>query len=167
MERLSIVRPLRIATSAAFLLVCALWIALWARSYYWVDNVIGRLSNTTSLDVGSAQGQLAILAINRVHVEPPFGHDVWTLKSVSLDQVPEEIRLYSLSNPCRTLFHFGRHFEIDQNSVRMPHWFLVMTTGVTATVLAIRRPWRFSLRTLLIVMTLVAVALGTIVAFAR
>ena len=45
--------------------------------------------------------------------------------------------------------------------VRFPHWLPVF---VTATIAALSwLPWRFSLRTLLIVTTLVAVVLGLIV----
>ena len=44
--------------------------------------------------------------------------------------------------------------------VVVPHWFLVVSTATLATV-----PWvrRFNLRTLLIVMTLVAAVLGLVV----
>ena len=49
----------------------------------------------------------------------------------------------------------------------VPHWFLVVSAALLAAV-----PWvgwkkRFSLMTLLVVMTLVAVGLGTLVVVAR
>jgi hypothetical protein len=47
----------------------------------------------------------------------------------------------------------------------LPHWFPVLLTALLATVPWLR--WRFSLRTLLIAITLVAVGLGVIVAFGR
>jgi hypothetical protein len=46
-----------------------------------------------------------------------------------------------------------------------PHWFLALTTGAIATIPW--KPWKFSLRTLLIATTLVAVVLGLIVWHSR
>jgi hypothetical protein len=46
-----------------------------------------------------------------------------------------------------------------------PHWFLVTFTGIMALSVGIFQWWRFSLRTLLIATTLVAVLLGLAVAF--
>ncbi len=46
----------------------------------------------------------------------------------------------------------------------MRFWIPVLATGLLAAVLGIRRPYRFSLRTLLIAMTLIAVLLGLVVA---
>ena len=47
----------------------------------------------------------------------------------------------------------------------VPHWFLVLTTGAIAGLPLVR--WRFSLRTLLIATTLVAMVLGLIVVVLR
>jgi hypothetical protein len=49
--------------------------------------------------------------------------------------------------------------------VATPYWFPVLMTGAMA--LLVWRPRRFSLRTLLIGTTLVAVGLGSIIAFNR
>jgi hypothetical protein len=46
-----------------------------------------------------------------------------------------------------------------------PHWLLLLYTVTLGTIPWLH--WRFSLRTLLIAMTLVAVVLGLIVAFSR
>ena len=52
--------------------------------------------------------------------------------------------------------------------VNSPHWFLVMDAALLALLPWVRHlRWRFSLRTLLIATTLVAVVLGLIVYFAR
>jgi hypothetical protein len=44
--------------------------------------------------------------------------------------------------------------------VIVPHWFLVLLTGALAALPWIKRPYRFSFRTLLIAMTVLAVFLG-------
>jgi hypothetical protein len=45
----------------------------------------------------------------------------------------------------------------------MPHWFVVSITVALSAAILLRQPYRFSLRTLLFVTTLVAVVLGLIV----
>ena len=47
----------------------------------------------------------------------------------------------------------------------LPHWFAALCPAALAAIPWIR--WRFSLRTLLIATTLVAAALGTILALSR
>jgi hypothetical protein len=56
-------------------------------------------------------------------------------------------------------------FKLDRSggklAIQVPHWLLVVTSGLMAAMPWL--PWRFSLRTLLIATTLVAVVLGLIV----
>jgi hypothetical protein len=57
-------------------------------------------------------------------------------------------------------------FDIDlsrkQGSIHVPHWFVIVLAGALAAVFGIRRPHRlrFSLRTLLVAVTAVALMLG-------
>jgi hypothetical protein len=46
--------------------------------------------------------------------------------------------------------------------MEIPHWLPVLLAGLLAAVLGIRRPFQFSLRTLLIATTIFAVWLGLI-----
>jgi hypothetical protein len=58
--------------------------------------------------------------------------------------------------------------DSDLYRFRLQYWFLILTAFAFATAPWIRRiEWRFSLRTLLIVTTLVAVALGWAVYLVR
>ena len=56
-------------------------------------------------------------------------------------------------------------FKIDRSGgklvIRVPYWFLLVGSSLMAAVPWL--PWRFTLRTLLIATTLVAVVLGLIV----
>jgi hypothetical protein len=52
--------------------------------------------------------------------------------------------------------HYGRH-------VRIPHWAPALVLAVLSAALGICRPYRFSLRTLLILTTIVAAILGLVV----
>ena len=53
---------------------------------------------------------------------------------------------------------------VDSWSLLVPHWFLVLLFATTG-ILSIKWSRRFSLRTLLIATTLIAVGLGIVVAF--
>ena len=44
--------------------------------------------------------------------------------------------------------------------VVLPYWLLVLATGSLAMLFRLRWPWRFNLRSLFIVTTLLAVVLG-------
>ena len=57
----------------------------------------------------------------------------------------------------------NNHLSGVPNSFVLPYWFPVLFTAVLAAALGIRRPFQFSLRTLLIAMTIIAVWLGLIV----
>ena len=142
-------RKLRIAWSVicgiAFLLSCV----LWARSYWWVDtaatNRFGRAFEFTSLD-GTVAASWADI---------PLGMNpaLFTMPEANPFDEPQSV-------------HAGLGFRFsDYSSFRslvIPYWF---TTLLSATLCV--APWlplkRFSLRTLLIATTLIAVALGLIV----
>ena len=49
----------------------------------------------------------------------------------------------------------------------MPYWFLVFVSAALAGLLQWKKSWRFSLRSLLIGITLVSVALGLAIVFGR
>jgi hypothetical protein len=56
---------------------------------------------------------------------------------------------------------FGRLLG-SETLIWAPHWAFLLLFGVLAAAFGIRAPYRFSLRTLLIVTTLVAVVLSAI-----
>ena len=100
-------------------------------------------------------------------------------------EFPEELRAKSTATPWLSAAQLGKWappslrtsrpnrlgFSFRSNalgtSCEIPHWFLVTVAGVAGLPLALRTRWRFSLRTLLIATTLIAVALGTIIALSR
>ena len=60
---------------------------------------------------------------------------------------------------------FAFYYEPPEMGLAVPHWFCVLTTVALAVAPWFRWSKRFSLRTLLIATTLVAVALGMVMAF--
>jgi hypothetical protein len=131
-------RKLRIVWSVAWGLVCVLLIALWVRSYWWEDTIsykkLGVLSNRGTLYFGRDD----VLATSAWSM----ASDPATYKS----ELPQGIGW--VNDP----FWFF---------IYSPHYIIVVMSAAIAVLPWLR--WRFSLRTLLIAMTLVAVVLGLIV----
>ena len=122
------------------------FLCLWLRSYWWLDNV--NFSMTETKVVQSFQGILSL------HLRPKFtepgvtslAYQDWALalKPPNHNQMPN--------------WYFGS--SASSTAIRCPHWFvaILLCAGVVIASLV----WRFSLRTLLIATTIVAVALGLI-----
>jgi hypothetical protein len=141
-------RKLRIAWSVAWGIMAVLLVALWVRSYRSRDAILGWLPIPLYFQVDSDRGAIHLIlnqevATTQIKVETTGAMGI---------AVPWAIRLYR--NP-----RFGWWFN-----VATPHWSLFLLSTILAASPWIRQsPWRFSLRTLLIATTLVAVVLGLIV----
>jgi hypothetical protein len=149
-------RKLRIAWSITCGIVCLLLIVLWVRSYRSTD-VFPLRPFCISTD-----GRLVIWL---KEYDVPFGGSglrTIDLSSGSLlyasrviDTEPFEVEPFS----SRTGFHLEH--DNRRTVIQLPYWFLTLLFAATAGLPGIR--WRFTLRTLLIATTLVAVVLGLIV----
>ena len=147
-------RNLRIAFSVTCLIACVLLIALWVRSYWWVDAVAVPISSSDNLGCWSVEGTVA--AYHATH-NPGFFKGRWIIlrhhivNRRVLDERPQ----------VRSGYHGPIGFGVMQSRIPYaPHWFLVFMVGMLAAAPWIR--WRFSLRTLLIATTLIALVLGAI-----
>jgi type VI protein secretion system component VasF len=139
-------RKLRIAWSVVWGIGCLLLIVLWVRSHWEIDIYGKQPSNVNGFSLLSRNGAV-YCAIGR---------------EMDLDVTWRFILAWIDVDAARTT---SRHFVIANDGmitiVRVPDWFLL---GLIAALVAapwIR--WQFSLRTLLIATTLVAVVLGVIV----
>jgi hypothetical protein len=158
---------LRIAVTALSLTVCVLLVALWVRSYWWFDSVDSAGSETEYVRFISSSGQLSVdkLHNNRRRywkVESRTAEEAAAITQGAIPQIQQIQQLTgrTMSPPPTFLFRWTD----ERLSIRAPHWLPVLLTAVSAAALGIRRPYRFSLRTLLIATTLVAVGMGIIVA---
>ncbi len=140
----------RIAVTALSITVGVLLIALWVRSYSLIDVVHGPLPGDRSFQAISCHGKLAVIVgpykASWQSYTRPRGAFWWRI-----DQYKRRIGLFA-SVP-RT---YNRH-EVTISYIV----FLVLLAAI-AGLPWIR--WRFSLRTLLIATTLVAVGLAMVVA---
>ena len=144
----------RIAVTALSLTACVLLIALWVRSYYVADAITGYTTNNNSILLSSFWGRTLLSIGPPIQRRLAVGADIRHSKYAVGEwiAVPQEV----------TTSGFGAHWGDNGIVIMSPLWFLATLAGVVAVL-----PWvarRFSLRTLLIAMTLVAVALGLVVA---
>ena len=149
-------RYLRIAFSAVCGIVCLLLCVLWLQSYRWLDGVSMPITTARTIAIWSGGGRVEFQMAD--YGGPSGPSNPWSIVRVSRKEVQDYLKEAGIKSETR---YFGR----TQFGFLLPSWLLVLVTITLATVSWIR--WRFSLRTLLIAMTFVAVALGLIVAFAR
>jgi hypothetical protein len=140
-------RKLRIAWAVFWAVACVLMIVLWMRSY-WVGDIV-HLPSHPGLLMTSVVGDLQV-----------------TFKSDARTGWKENWKW--ISNPADNWFAFNRdwkHWAYSRDksdfSFRFPIW-LACTVFATLSLIA-WLPSHFSLRTLLIATTLVAVVFGAIV----
>jgi hypothetical protein len=141
---------LRIAVTALSLTACVLLVALWVRSYWRIEFATTPYVATGIL---SMRGELLAVFSLDVSKRP----DEWHFES---DPIPDDVEL----PPLRRFLGFGYYGTAFEHGLLVPHWFAVLVSTFLAAAPWMRRPYRFSIRTLLIATTLVAAGLGIVVA---
>jgi hypothetical protein len=150
-------RYLRIAFSATCLIACLLLCVLWVRSYWTDDRLVGPVFGADVLTIESVYGRTDLFYLGPV-VRGPTS---WKHVAGDAETMVELAPSWSMSV---TAFNFEWS---EERFVVLPHWFLIAFLAVLAVVPWIHWSNRFSLRTLLIATTLVAVVLGLAVYVAR
>lgn len=135
-------RYLRILFSSMFLVACLLLIALWVRSYSWLDRL--RIGDNAAASINGRLIANAVYNTSKTH--------------------PELMETFSRHASADNYFEIwmarqGALIPVGLGK-SIPFWPLVAATA-TLTILPWLR-WRFSLRTLLIAMTLIAALFGII-----
>jgi hypothetical protein len=141
-------RNLRIAWSVAWGLVAVFLCILCVRSYWYADQLWIPLPAKHALGFISAANRATVAIQKRVAFSPT---EYFT--GFSSDPL-KHIHQYR----ARSYAGFSAGNEGDSSFVRMPFWFLIAITAVVPFF-----SFHFSLRTLLIATTLVAVGLGLLV----
>lgn len=150
MDRLQLIRRLRIVASAFFAVAAVALCVLWARSYWWRDQAVWVFAPGRYIDVQSDRGNLSARFRDI--------RDLGTVRSSDPSTFTLRSRWLSTSDRFQG---FGWHVSSDFVLSASPYWFLVLTAVMLGMLIAPLHPgFRFSLRTLLIVTTLVAVVLG-------
>jgi hypothetical protein len=129
-------------------LACVLLIMLWVRSNHRLDELRLPFPSSSQLVLQSFGGT--------IWVHPEYGSqspESWGLRSKSVEEL-SRLTGFELIPPRAT-------FSMSPDELRLPYWFLAPAFATSAA--AAWLPWRFTLRTLLIAVTLVSVVLGFVV----
>ena len=146
-------RKLRIAWSVVWGVAVVLLIVLWVRSYWWADR-IGVFNTPKLFVIGSLCGNIEIGNHRHTSSVPKRA---WEFRTLPLDN--------SVEYPKPALIGIYTDATGSDIQILMPFWLVTLLVATIATA-----PWiprRFSLRTLLIGTTLVAILLGLIAWAAR
>ena len=163
-------RKLRIALYIACGIACMLLIVLWVRSYVYSDGLAGPVSETKGLMVGSLAGAIQFRLDDRKWSDAGSFHWRKTTESVAdLNEALEALHQLQAklgSKQAFTRIDMTTRIGWDGDTLFLPYWLLVLVTGSLAGAVGMQRPYRFqfTLRTLLVGMTLVAIVLALIVA---
>jgi hypothetical protein len=130
-------------------------ITLWVRSYSKHEAFGGPISPKSSIEFASVDGRVYVTVFRqpkpewRSHTYRPGRFGLTTL--INHRRSFAGFKFYN-DNANGTLFFRG---------VAIPHWALLLVCGVIGALSW--RDWRFSLRVLLIAMTLLALAFGLLI----
>ena len=160
-------RKLRIAWTVGWGIVCLLLIALWVRSGWRQDGLGGLLPGNRSFSLSSAYGRVRYATFDKAFENSFTGiRPADWFVTTRLIEGPPNLKL--VNTPLRDL-GLGFAGSSDQYGIVVvfPIWAPVLMFATLGAA-----PWigwsnRFSLRTLLAAMTLVAVGLGAIVRAVR
>jgi hypothetical protein len=153
---------LRITWTVFCGIACLLLCVLWVRSYRWADSVDGHFTEFQLFHVNSIQGQVAFLTFPKSTPLLVSKTDYrGTLKHAPIGRATGDFRTHT-SHEFAGL-GFSRVEPNGGIAVLTPQWLLISLVAILAATPWGRWRWRFSLRTVLIATTLVAVVLGLIV----
>ena len=143
-------RYLRIVFSATCLIACMLLIVLWVRSY-WIHQSIAFRVGSRHFATGIGLGR--VWFVSSANQLGSFRMKVTDAKSLT-----EAMRQDENGFGLLILQAAGPAWQIQ-----FPTWWLVVAFAMLAALVAPWTRYRFSLRTLLIATTLVAMVLGLVV----
>lgn len=145
-------RYLRIAFSVVCIAACLAIVALWVRSYSSREYFLKPVSNKHMIVVESASGRVMLDFFESGHYGAYWGGVIEDWREANRDL---------------GIAGFAYAAAPWHTTYRAPHWFLVMLFAALATIPWLHFSKRFSLRTLLVAMTLAAVGLGVVVSAVR
>ena len=154
-------RKLRIAWSVTWGVMAVLLCVLWIRSYWWYERIVFGLGNNNGFHASHVVGQLRFIAFDDSNVNGFWqpANSVWGRAQWPVDEWRAS-ESHKKDLPASPL-GFGGRIWPARFLLFVPYWFLVLI--VTCFVAAPWVAYRFSLRTLLIAMTLIAVGLGAVI----
>jgi hypothetical protein len=158
-------RKLRITWSVGCAIACVLLIVLWVRSYSWSDDLCIRLPNSQrQFIIHSILGGTLWYSNNYPPWKPVWTHKYWRIESDAVAVLLKDLEVSRTDSLTRIELFSAPSLPSFSRHVALPHWVFVATFATFAAAPWVRQiGWQFSLRTLLVATTLVALVLGLIV----
>jgi hypothetical protein len=148
-----VLKYLRIAVTALSLMACVLISAFWVRSTRWHDLVGGPIIGKHNFQLDSITGRVRVAW--EYHDQPDN-----RIITDSYDMSAHKMPLTSLRPTWK--YGFGKFPNHTSLYLNVPHWLAIFLFAAAATLPWVGLSKRFSLRTLLIATTLIAVGLGIV-----
>jgi hypothetical protein len=142
----------------ACVLLCVLWVRSYSSSAFVVMPLPGPFGSAL---IETAHGRVTVCTVYGQRLANGNNASPWGIHYKSLDEwEPGRSPLAAKAN-----FTFSRWKQFY--CLILPYWFLAITTGLLGVMFFQKQALRFSLRTLLIATTLLAILLGTIIVLSR
>jgi hypothetical protein len=161
-------RLLKIA-SILCIVACVASMAMWVRSYRSKDEWRGNVVGDRKASIASSAGRISLNEAVRDDA-PSSWRQEWEFENgspqsrwKSPDDPLQPRQSRPMANPVRkvpTHFGIGGYFSWTDSQLKLPYWLLVLTCGSLAMIFQIRWPWHFTLRSLFIATTFLAIVLG-------
>jgi hypothetical protein len=153
-------RLLNIA-SVVCLVLCVVLTALYVRSYYRYGELRGRLTENDVFVIGVPSGRMRLTMLEPKFTQPGIPmryHWPWAIAN--------KPAIVFDKSPVGHGYLAWLGFDLDSNAqfstVIIPLWFVAIMLGASAALFQLHWPWRFTLRSLFIATTFLAVVLGMI-----
>jgi hypothetical protein len=165
-------RAIRGVVSVACLLASVGFAALWVRSYWWIDGFAWGPPPTSTgmrcephLAGQSADGRVLFVRFSDESWRGPPHESSLALECQSRSKTA---RLWWFPDYAGGLLRYGfRRFATDGYSLDCPHWCLIVAFGAFAVAVKPKPRLRFTIRDLLVAMTLVAVVVAALASLPR
>jgi hypothetical protein len=151
---------LRIAFSAICLVAVVLLIVLWVRSYSWLNLIKGPLTPSKTLVLTSSNGFFAIRTLSQTAY-------IWKVDRWSQENLLLQMKAAGMPANTKSWLWQLTYFGFANGGLESSYLYPTSLMGIAAGALGWPFAWRFSLRTLLIAITGVAVVLGLAAWLAR
>lgn len=139
----------RMIAALLCLFVYALFLLTWVRSYWWRDSLSMDVGSRTDFHMTSQNGQVSASV---AHTNA--AHGLFQLSSHPITAVRIPLPRFQMRSN-----HPG-HVVLE-----LPHWFVALLFAAMAAYMRREFPYRFSLRALFIVTTVISILLGLITAW--
>lgn len=146
-------------------LLLALWLAvllLWARSYYWRDQVTVRFTETRGMSLASMSGVAELSRRDLNWLPDRF----WHWRGYPAEKFQTLVEALRAKGPNGVTPDLRLGFGLTDRRAYVPHWFLALVIGGLTVLVKPAPRARFGLRQLMIMVAVAAGILGTIVATA-